>query len=91
MNCGRRAVDRPAETLGADGKTRPAFRPRLDPEPYQYGPRVVEAVVIDQESPVEGEPIEPVDPTEWTALLGVMDAIEWLAGRDATRNRCDRS
>lgn len=37
------AVERPAETLGADGRLRPAFRPRLEPEPY-FAERTVTAV-----------------------------------------------
>lgn len=40
---------RPDKTIGADGKLRPAFRPRLDPMPYTYSePRTPAAVVIDE-------------------------------------------
>lgn len=45
------AVERPAETLGADGKLRTVspLRPRLDPQPYTYSqPRTVTATVIDE-------------------------------------------
>lgn len=73
------AVAQPVRTLGADGKVRPAFRPRLDPNPDPYyAKRTVTAVVIDRPSEEK-----PIDAAAWSALGGVIDAIESLAGSDA--------
>lgn len=70
------AVERPTRTLGADGKERPAFRPRLDPIPYITATPPAEPLAAE-------EPIETPDPEVWTALAGVMDAIEALSDSDA--------
>lgn len=73
-------LDRPTETLGADGKLRPAFRPRLDPEPEPYfAERTVTAVVIDK--PLE-EP--PIDDAAWRELAELLDRIDALTEREAT-------
>lgn len=79
------AYDRPAATLGADGRLRTAtparvpFRPVLAPD-VSYAPRTVSGVVIDK--PIEEEP--PIDDAAWRGLVAVMDAIEALSDRDAS-------
>lgn len=69
--------DRPAKTLGADGKERPAFRPRLDPTPYEYGAAPI------QPTPTEDPPIASEPDPEWLALSDLMDRIESLSKSDA--------
>ena len=73
-------LDRPPETLGADGKLRTVspLRPRLDPTPYVYErPAAVAAptVVVLEEA--------PIDDALWDALMATIDAISGLAGHDA--------
>jgi hypothetical protein len=63
-------VDRPAETLGADGKYRPA---RVV--------REVTAEVIEEVAPIEGP---NVNKQLWDDLLAVAEAIEQLSSTDAT-------
>jgi hypothetical protein len=83
-------VERPTETLGADGKLRPSarptpIRPRLDltPDPYFAGraePRVLRTVTAEV---IEEAPLAEPDTRLWDALVGVMDAIDALSVSDA--------
>lgn len=71
------AVAQPVRTLGADGKVRPAFRPRLDPNPDPYyAERTVTAVVIDRPS---GPPADPLAADHWRRLMDVIAATRVMA------------
>lgn len=75
-------LERPAKTLGADGKLRALPRPRLDPTPDPYFARTAEPVaapvVIEPEVPTASEPAP-----EWAVLVQVMDSIDALSSSDA--------
>lgn len=68
-------LERPPETLGADGRLRPPtpFRPRLDPT-RSYFPPTPEQVAVEE---------PPTDASVWNALTSVMDDIEGLTDSDA--------
>lgn len=70
------AVDRPSETLGGDGKLRPAFRPRLDPapDPYFAARAAAQSTELETDEPTRLE----VDSQFWPQLLAIRDAIREL-------------
>lgn len=63
-------VDRPATTLGADGKLRPVapFRPRLDPTPYFNTPETTEPV-----QPEKGKVRQKINLTEARGYVRVIE------------------
>lgn len=72
-------VERPAKTLGADGKLRPARVIRtVTAEVIEPAPEPAPEPEAEQED----VPIAAPDPTTWRSLVSVMEAIEALDGAD---------